>query len=65
MGNMDRLINAREEVPLGLESAWPASEQLAVIFGAPALVPGLFFSSSSSRDPQAGAAISLPLPLIA
>jgi len=58
---MDQQANAGDEVPLGLESAWPGSDQLAIIFGGPTAVQGLDSSSSSypQRDAEVGAAFPL------
>jgi len=58
---MDQQATARDEVPLGLESAWPGSDQLAIIFGGPTAVQRLDSSSSPKRDPEVGAALPLRL----
>lgn len=58
---MDRQANARDEVPLGLESAWPGSDQLAIIFGGPTAVQGL--DSSSSSYPRRDAEVRAAFPL--
>ena len=49
---MDQQANARDDVPLGLECAWPGSDQLAIIFGGPTAVQG-------QRDAEVGAAFPL------